>query len=243
LDWDLFQHLVLLVGLYHIVNHAVFKGLLFLCAGAIIYRTGTKDIRKHGLGKTMPITLITYLIAALAISGVTPFNGSVSKSMIEASLYHQPLVLILLSAACIGTVTTFSKILYYSFLKSSKENKQRSLYKEAPLSMQFSMIVLAFFCVVLGVFPHLWLTTIIVPSTSSLISGYDQIQVNFYEPLSLLKEWVIIGLGLLVLKVVVTQAESINKFRKAARDIHLNNKLVFIMCALLLILITFKMIN
>jgi multicomponent Na+:H+ antiporter subunit D len=66
-------------GLYHIINHAVFKGLLFLCAGAIIYRTGTKDIRKHGLGKTMPITLITYLIAAFAISGVTPFNGSVSK--------------------------------------------------------------------------------------------------------------------------------------------------------------------
>jgi multicomponent Na+:H+ antiporter subunit D len=230
-------------GLYHIINHAIFKGLLFLCAGAIIYRTGTKDIRKHGLGKTMPITLITYLIAAFAISGVTPFNGSVSKSMIESSLGNHHFAWFLIMFASIGTVTIFSKILYYSFLKSSKENKERQEHQEVPFSMQLSMIILAFFCVILGVFPHLWLNTIILPSTSSLIVGYSNIQINFYEPFSLVKEWVIIGLGIILLKVVLTRAEYINKFRKAIKELNINIKVVFIMFSLTLILFMLKIIN
>jgi multicomponent Na+:H+ antiporter subunit D len=230
-------------GLYHIINHAVFKGLLFLCAGAIIYRTGTKDIRKHGIGKTMPITLVTYLIAAFAISGVTPFNGSVSKSMIEASIYTQPVVWFLLTITCVGTVTTFSKILYYSFIRRLKTDEGKPKPTEVPVGMQLSMGILAFFCIVLGVFPHLWLENIIIPATSSITGGYSQITLQLYEPLSLVKEWILIGLGILLLILVIKYAENVNKLKRKIRELHLNLKIMFMMGALTLIFLFFRVIN
>jgi len=73
-------------GLYHLVNHAVFKGLLFLCMGAVIYSTGTRNLDNlGGLWKKMPITTSTCIIAALAISGIPPFNGFASKTVLTKS--------------------------------------------------------------------------------------------------------------------------------------------------------------
>ena len=67
-------------GLYHAMNHTLFKGLLFLCAGAVYYATGTTNLDKMGgLSKKMPQTCLIFLIAAFSISGLPPFNGFVSK--------------------------------------------------------------------------------------------------------------------------------------------------------------------
>ena len=70
----------LIAGLYHLINHAIFKGLLFLCAGSVYKATGTRDIEKlGGLIKKMPQTTVCFLIGAMAISALPPFNGFVSE--------------------------------------------------------------------------------------------------------------------------------------------------------------------
>ncbi|MGC3962389.1 MAG: hydrogenase 4 subunit B [Rhodocyclaceae bacterium] len=70
----------LLAGFYHLLNHAVFKGLLFLGVGAVLYRTHTRDMAKlGGLAKRMPWTAGTFLIGSIAICALPPFNGFVSE--------------------------------------------------------------------------------------------------------------------------------------------------------------------
>ncbi|MDP6686068.1 MAG: proton-conducting transporter membrane subunit, partial [Candidatus Omnitrophota bacterium] len=70
-------------GLFHLLNHSVFKSLLFLNAGAVEYSTGTRDLQKMGgLKEKMPVTANTSLIASLSISGIPPFNGFWSKLII-----------------------------------------------------------------------------------------------------------------------------------------------------------------
>jgi multicomponent Na+:H+ antiporter subunit D len=70
-------------GLFHILTHAFMKGLAFLCAGAIIYRVGTRDIRKmKGIGRTMPLTALAFAIAGLSLAGVPPLSGFMSKWLI-----------------------------------------------------------------------------------------------------------------------------------------------------------------
>ena len=70
----------LIAGLYHLINHAIFKGLLFLCAGSVYKATGTRDIEKlGGLIKKMPQTAVCFLIGAMAISALPPLNGFVSE--------------------------------------------------------------------------------------------------------------------------------------------------------------------
>jgi formate hydrogenlyase subunit 3/multisubunit Na+/H+ antiporter MnhD subunit len=79
--------LVVIVGaLYHVINHAVFKGLLFLVSGSILYTTGTKDLNKlGGLIKFMPVSAVIAGIASLSIAGVPPFSGFASKWTIISS--------------------------------------------------------------------------------------------------------------------------------------------------------------
>jgi NADH-quinone oxidoreductase subunit L len=75
-------------ALFHLMNHAFFKALLFLCAGSVIHAVGTNDMRlMGGLGKKMKITSLTMLIGAIAISGVPPFSGFWSKDEILAAVY------------------------------------------------------------------------------------------------------------------------------------------------------------
>jgi len=220
-------------GIYHIVNHAIFKGLLFLCAGSIIFRTGSKDIREHGIGKTMPVTLVCYIIGALAISGITPFNGSVSKSMIEISVYNYPIIWIILIFASIGTVAHFSKILYYSFIKTPKNKFQPNL-KEVPYPMQISMIFLAFFCIFLGVFPNLFMDNFIFPATTSIVSDVNNISIGIIKPLYILKEWIIVIFGLLLLKIIIIRSKEIDILREFISKFKLNIT-IFLMIVSLII--------
>lgn len=228
-----FSYIGVAGGIYHIVNHAIFKGLLFLCAGSIIFRTGSKDIREHGIGKTMPVTLICYIIGALAISGITPFNGSVSKSMIEISVYNYPIIWIILIFASIGTVAHFSKILYYSFLKTPK-NKNPPSYKEVPYHMQISMIFLAFFCILLGIIPNLFMDNLIFPATSSIVSDVNNVSIGIIKPLYILKEWIIVIFGLLLLKIIIIRSKEIDKLREFISKFKLNITIFLMIVALII---------
>ena len=70
-------------GLFHMINHAMYKSCLFLTGGSVEKQAGTTDLAKlGGLGRKMPITFACFLVAAASISGVPPFNGFFSKELV-----------------------------------------------------------------------------------------------------------------------------------------------------------------
>jgi formate hydrogenlyase subunit 3/multisubunit Na+/H+ antiporter MnhD subunit len=144
-------------ALFHILNHAVFKGLLFLCIGSVFYRTGAKDLNElGGLAKKMPVTFITCLIASLSISGIPPLNGFASKWLIYQSLVDSgnSMYLFFLIAALFGsalTLASFMKLIYSVFLAPKPSIETKSI-KEVDWKMSAPLIILAVLCVGLGVF-------------------------------------------------------------------------------------------
>ncbi len=230
-------------GIYHIVNHAFFKALLFLCAGALIYKTGSKDIRDYRIGWTMPITFVVYVIGILSISGITPFNGSVSKKLIETAIHSYPGISLLLLFASVGTVASFSKILYYSFFKHPGDKTDGDGGKKVPFSMLVSMIVLAFFCLVLGIIPQLWLDGFILPA-SYLLGGFNLVQqISFIDPMSILKEWGIVAGGLVFLFLIIRFSTMVDSLRIKISKIPVNQSIIFMIITLILISIIFDFLK
>ncbi len=139
-------------GIFHLINHAAFKGLLFLNAGAIEYTTGTRDLKEMGgLARQMPVTSATSFIASMSISGVPPFNGFFSKLIIiiAAVLGRFYLLAALAVIVSIITLASFLKFQRYAFYNKS-DNPKLPDFKEVPFPMVFSMAVLGIFCVLLS---------------------------------------------------------------------------------------------
>ena len=158
-------------GLFHLLNNAIYKVLLFMCAGAIIYRVGTSNMDKlGGLGKNMPITATLFIIGGLAISGVPPFNGFASKWMIyvagieagQAITYASTAIAVIMSAL---TLAYFLKAINLIFLGQRPMHLRE--VKEAPPLMLFPMLILAVLCVVLGILPGLGID-LVQPAQSAL---------------------------------------------------------------------------
>ena len=141
-------------GIAHVFNHILYKALLFMCLGAVIYATGKNNLTElGGLAKKMPITMITCMIAAFSISGVPGFNGYVSKGMVihAAELEGMHILAVALMLGSVGTFLSFLKLTYFTFFRSNGEIEA----KEAPLPMLIAMSVTAFLCVAIGVYPKL----------------------------------------------------------------------------------------
>jgi multicomponent Na+:H+ antiporter subunit D len=139
-------------GIFHLVNHAAFKGLLFLNAGAIEYTTGTRNLKEMGgLAKTMPVTSATSFIASMSISGVPPFNGFFSKLLIIVAAIMARFYLFALLAVIVSIITlaSFLKFQRYAFNNKQKTDKNQNV-REVPFPMVFSMIILSVICVVLS---------------------------------------------------------------------------------------------
>jgi multicomponent Na+:H+ antiporter subunit D len=139
-------------GIFHLINHAAFKGLLFLNAGAIEYTIGTRDLKEMGgLAKPMPATSATSFIASMSISGIPPFNGFFSKLIIiiAAVMGRFYLLAILAVIVSIITLASFLKFQRYAFFNKSNEEKNKDI-KEVPFPMLFSMIVLSLICLFLS---------------------------------------------------------------------------------------------
>ena len=150
-------------GIFHMLNHSIYKSCLFLSAGAVQHRTGTNDLDKlGGLGKVMPLTFTSFIIAALAISGVPPLNGFVSKWMIYQGLVElgqagNKLWIIWLVSAMFGsglTLASFMKITHSVFLGLPSKEIGLKKVKEVGAGMVTSMVVLAFLCLVFGIFAY-----------------------------------------------------------------------------------------
>jgi multicomponent Na+:H+ antiporter subunit D len=137
----------------HAFAHILYKGLLFMGAGAVIHMTGRSKLNElGGLYKTMPITLVLYMIGGFAISAFPLFSGFVSKSMVVsgAAHDHRPLVALLLTMASAGTfLHTGLKLPYYMFF--GKDSGIRA--KEPPMNMLIAMGMAAFLCIGIGVLP------------------------------------------------------------------------------------------
>lgn len=139
-------------GLFHLINHAAFKGLLFLNAGAIEYTIGTRDLKEMGgLAKSMPATSATSFIASMSISGIPPFNGFFSKLIIIIAAVMAKFYLLALLAVIVSIITlaSFLKFQRYAFYNKSDNNKNQKI-REVPFPMVFSMVVLSIICVLLS---------------------------------------------------------------------------------------------
>ena len=146
-------------GLFHLVNHAAFKGLLFLNAGAIEYTIGTRNLKEMGgLAKSMPVTSATSFIASMSISGIPPFNGFFSKLIIIIAAIMAKFYLLAVLAVIVSIITlaSFLKFQRFAFYNKSDNNKNKNI-KEVPFPMAFSMVVLSILCILLSllVFPEI----------------------------------------------------------------------------------------
>jgi multicomponent Na+:H+ antiporter subunit D len=128
-------------GLYHLINHAAFKSLLFLNAGAIEYRTGTRNLKEMGgLAGQMPVTSSTSFVASMSISGIPPFNGFFSKLIIIIAAVMAGFYLLAFIAVLVSIITFYNK--------SSESSKPEVM--EVPFPMVFSMVSLGVICILLS---------------------------------------------------------------------------------------------
>jgi len=151
-------------GIFHMINHAMYKCGLFLSAGSVEHRTGTTELRKlGGLAREMPFTAAGFAVCALAISGVWPLNGFVSKEMV----FHGALetgYTVFAVAAWVGAIFTFA-----SFLKAGHSvffgprSQDVPKVKESPIPIVLPILILAALCLIFGVFNRLPLGTFIQP--------------------------------------------------------------------------------
>ena len=221
-------------GLYHAMNHTLFKGLLFLAAGAVLHETGTTDLGKlGGLSKKMPHTTVLFLIGAFSISGIPPFNGFASKWMIYQATYQKAvesgnigflLVTIIALVTSVLTLASFVKVsqsVFFGQLPRELEN-----VKEVSFGMRLAMGIFALLCVLTGLFPGLVTTYITEPAAKAVFSvaqyisamGFDAsgvaaesavsfVHVGVWEPIS----WLLILCIALLSVTIVAVASKYDK--------------------------------
>jgi len=159
-------------GLFHMINHAIYKSGLFLAAGSVEKATGKEELDDlSGLSKAMPFTFISALVCALAISGVPPFNGFASKWIIyqgiidfgkepgiASQLWYLWLGLAVLGSAL--TLASFIKFISGIFLGRKKQELEKT--REVHPLMWMPNLVLALFCIGFGVFASTWVVPKII---------------------------------------------------------------------------------
>jgi proton-translocating NADH-quinone oxidoreductase chain N len=145
-------------GLFHLLNHAVAKALLFLSVGAVIYATSLRSMSQlGGLGRRMPVTAACFFVGAFAIAGLPPFSGFMSKLTIflagaQAGMWAAVGVAIFTSLLTLVVVIRAGQAVFWGNPKSA--NVSLETVREAPTSLWVAMVALAAVCVLLGVYPQ-----------------------------------------------------------------------------------------
>jgi hydrogenase-4 component B len=155
----------LLAGLYHTINHAMFKALLFMGAGSLVYATHTRDMEEYGgLLKRMPWTGLFFLIGAVSITALPPTNGFVSEWLVFQALFLSaqlptlflklmlPIAAAILALTGVLALVCFAKAFGISFLALPRSSHARHA-EEVPNAMRIGMGILAVCCVGLGLAP------------------------------------------------------------------------------------------
>jgi len=215
-------------ALLHTLNHSLFKSLLFYTAGNVYQATHTMDIEKMGgLIKKMPQTAALFLIAAIAISGIPPFNGFVSEFIIYTGLYNwlSDASLVSLLAAIFSTtglaligglaMLCFTKAFGVVFLGTARCELPHSC-KEVPFLQLISMYLLAGVIILIGLFPLAFINLLSQPVdlfTGSIPIMLNPAQVNAFNAIQPISQasWILI---LLVISIF-----AIRKFVLSHRSI------------------------
>jgi NADH-quinone oxidoreductase subunit L len=150
-------------GLFHMINHALYKSCLFLTSGSVEKQSGTTDLQKlGGLWSKMPVTFICFFVAAASISGVPPFNGFFSKEMVySAALERNSIYYIAALLGSFLTAASFLKLGHSAYL--GRRNQENENVREASLPMLIPMIVIASICVLFGLYHRFAVSTFIAP--------------------------------------------------------------------------------
>jgi NADH-quinone oxidoreductase subunit L len=151
--YDGHEGLGYMASMFHLFTHAMFKALLFLCAGSVIHAIHSNYLKDMGgLRKYMPITNVTFLVAALAISGVPPFAGFWSKDeILVAAFEHNKLLYAV--GIIVAALTAFYIFRIYFGIFWGKDQQYEHAPKESPLSMTFPLILLAILSATVGFIP------------------------------------------------------------------------------------------
>jgi hydrogenase-4 component B len=181
--------LALLAGLYHTLNHAAFKSLLFMGAGAVLHATHTRDMEKlGGLIKRMPQTAVFFLVGSLAIAALPPFNGFISEWLTFQSLLlsfqisaHTVNLIFALGVAALALTSglasaCFVRAFGITFLALPR-SQPAALAHEVAWTMRAAMALLALACVLLGVAPSLVLAPL-EATIFDLMGGHADMQFD-----------------------------------------------------------------
>ncbi len=159
-------------GLFHLFNHALAKGLLFLTSGSVQQATGTRDMDDMGgLAKRMPVTAVTNLIGSLSIAGVPPLNGFWSKLLIIVALVQAGHPVFAVIAVLASVLTLWYYLLLQRKTFFGKLNEKWAAVKEAPFWMTAATVLLALLCVGIGILFSSTVTTWIQPAADVLADG------------------------------------------------------------------------
>lgn len=140
-------------GIFHLISHAVFKGLLFLTAGSVMHGlSGELDLRKMGgLYSKMKTTAVTFIVGGLALSGIPPFSGFFSKDAVLADIYNKGFYFAWVIGEITALMTAFYifRLIFLAFFAESKLDPDKHVH-ESPQIMTIPMIILASFAVIIG---------------------------------------------------------------------------------------------
>ncbi|AXH09409.1 hydrogenase 4 subunit B [Malaciobacter halophilus] len=176
-----------LAGLFHILNHATFKGLLFLGAGSVLYTTHTKEMDNlGGLARKMPLTAFAFLIGSLAITAIPPLNGFVSEWVTYQGMFQGALsefassrvvfCIAIVALALTGALAVMCFVKAYSviFGGTPRDEKLFNNAREVPLTMVIGMFILVAGCIAFGLGANVVVKDIMLV-VSSFSGNYDAV--------------------------------------------------------------------
>jgi multicomponent Na+:H+ antiporter subunit D len=225
LAWDTVSQMgILLVGfgstkpegvggaVFHLVNHGLFKALLFLCAGSIVHSTGlTKLSELGGLARQRPVVAGAFTVGALAIAGVPGFNGYASLGLIHEGIHEHHALHVLALIAQVITVAALARATWLAFFRRREEPYER--LERTPVGLRVSVITLGVACIAIGVLPYLLVHRVIGPAQAILLdpSGYahavlggggtvraEELPFEYGKPSDLIQTAIEIVVGLLL---------------------------------------------
>ncbi|MDR2442822.1 MAG: Na(+)/H(+) antiporter subunit D [Deltaproteobacteria bacterium] len=192
----------------HAYAHILYKGLLFMGVGAVLYSAGTQKLDElGGLASRLPWVMVFYMVAALSISGMPLFNGFVSKTMTIAGAAeaHRTFVALGLELAAVGTfISVGLKLPYFAFWGGKKPDYQRPL-KPIPANMYVGMAFLAALCLAQGLYPHMLYQYL--PNPEVAFEYHPWTQWNVLQALMLLG---FSGLAFYIMRHVIEPHKALN---------------------------------
>jgi NADH:ubiquinone oxidoreductase subunit 5 (subunit L)/multisubunit Na+/H+ antiporter MnhA subunit len=210
-------------GILHVLNHSIFKELLFFAAGSVYLKTHTRNIETlGGLIKKMPLTALMFIVGSVAICGLPPFNGFISEFLIYSGMLlgipasELGLFIVLVAAlaalAMVGTmaVLCFTKASGIMFLGEARSEKAAAVTEDVEKVMLIPMAILALACFVIGMLPQYIIKFVLLP-VSLFVKGQNIIP-TFTSIISLMGTLsVLFGLFLAIVAIILVVRMLINR--------------------------------